>query len=104
MTEQPDDWRDGLPPSIIDEVQHIRSAFARREAPPDSDEGGADGPISIGVARNGDQIDYLFAEGQILVQDQYLARVLELLEHPTEQALMQDDRHPIRSVIAGAVQ
>jgi len=104
MTEQPDDWRDGLPPSIVDEVQHIRSAFARREAPPDSDDPGADGPSSIGVARRGDQIDYLYAEGQILVLDQYLGRVLDILGLPPEEDLRRADRLPIKPVTAGTVQ
>src|SRR5215469_13450955 len=84
MTEQPDDWRDGLPPSIVDEVQHIRSAFARREAPPDSDDPGADGPISIGVARRGDQIDFLGL--------------------PPQEDLRRADRLPIKPVTAGTVQ
>jgi len=104
MTEQPADWRAGLQPSVVDEVQHIKSAFARREAPPGSDEGGADGPISIGVARKDDQIDYLYAEGQILVLDQYLPRVLDILGLPTEDVLRRDDRLPIRPVTAGTVQ
>jgi hypothetical protein len=104
MTEQPSDWRDGLAPSAVDEVQHIISAFAARaEQEPGRDEGPGDGPIRIGVARKGDQIDYLYAEGRILVQDQYLGRVLELLGLPTEQELRQDERQPIRPVIAGVI-
>ena len=104
MNEQPADWRDGLTPNVVDEVQHIISSFAtRREEEMDSDEGDGDGAIRIGVARNGNEIDYLYAEGQILVQDQYLGRVLEVLEYPAEQALRQDERQPIRPVIAGAV-
>jgi Subtilase family len=104
MTEQPADWREGLAQSAIDEVQHIISAFeARAEEEPDRDEFPAHGPIRIGVARKGDQIDYLYAEGQILVQDEYLGRVLEILGLGTEQELRQDERRPIRPVIAGVI-
>jgi hypothetical protein len=104
MTEQPSDWRDGLAPSAVDEVQHIISAFAARaEQEPGRDEGPGYGPIRIGVARKGDQIDYLYAEGQILVQDQYLARVLDFLRLPDEQTLRRDERQPIRPVIPGVV-
>ncbi len=104
MTEQPTDWRDGLAQNAIDEVQHIISAFeARAEEGPGRDDGTTNGPIRVGVARKGDQIDYLYAEGQILVQDQYLGRVLEILGLPTEQELRQDERQPIRPVIAGVI-
>jgi hypothetical protein len=104
MTEQPADWRDGLAQSAIDEVQHIISAFEDHvEEEPGPDEGLTYGPIRIGVALKGDQIDYLYAEGQILVQDQYLGRVLEILDLPTEQELRQDERQPIRPVIAGVI-
>jgi hypothetical protein len=110
MPDQPADWRHGLAPSVVDEVDHIIRAFANPSERTDrTDRGDEDGPISIGVARKGNEIDYLYAEGQILVQDQYLARVLELLRYPTEQELRQQardrqERQPIRPVIAGAVQ
>jgi hypothetical protein len=104
MPDQPTDWRDGLSPSVVDEVDHIIRAFANPPTRTDGahriDEGGA---ISVGVARNGDQIDYLYAEGQILVQHQYLGRVLEVLDLPPEHELRNDERQPIRPVIAGAV-
>ena len=97
MTEQPPDWRDGMKRSVVDEVDHLVNAFVAR----DKDE--PDDPIRIGVARNGNELDYLYAEGQILVQDQYLGRVLEVLGLPDEQTLRQDRRQPIRPVIAGVV-
>jgi Subtilase family len=97
MTEQPAEWRDGLPPNVVDEVQHIIDAFAARA------ETESDDPLRIGVARNGNELDYLYAEGQILVQDPYLGRVLEVLGLPDEQTLRQDDRQPIRPVTTGVV-
>jgi subtilisin family serine protease len=104
MTEQPADWREGLPASVVDEVDQIIGAFAaRREGEPSGREGPGDGPVTIGVARKGNQLDYLYAEGQILVQDQYLARVLEALGLPDEVTLRQDERQPIRPVTAGVV-
>jgi hypothetical protein len=97
MTEQPADWRDGMTRSVVDEVEHVIGAFAARN----EDEPGD--PIRIGVARHGNELDYLYADGQILVQDQYLGRVLEVLGLPDEQTLRQDERQPIRPVIAGVV-
>ena len=104
MTQQPTDWRDGLSPSVVDEVDHIiRACAAGPDVEPGGDEGAEDGPVSIGVARRGNQLDYLYAEGQILVQDQYLARVLEILDLPDEQTLRRDERRLISPVIAGVV-
>jgi Subtilase family len=97
MTEQPTDWRDGMTPSVVDEVDHIIGAFLAR------DEDEPDDPIRIGVARHGNELDYVYAEGQILVQDQYLGRVLEALGLPDEQTLRRDERQPIRPVIGGVV-
>jgi subtilisin family serine protease len=96
MTPQPADWRDGLPPEVTDEIDHIIRAFA-------SVPGDAGGGTGIGVARRADGIDYLYAEGQILVQDRYLGRVLEILGYDGEQALRQDERQPVTPVIAGVV-
>jgi hypothetical protein len=102
MTEQPADWREGLTPSAIDEVQHVIDAFAARaEEEPGRDGGQVLGPTRIGVARKGDQIDHLYAEGRILVQHQHLGHVLEILGLPAEQELRKDERQPIRPVIGG---
>ncbi len=107
MTQQPYEWRDGLSQRVVDEIDQIISAFAaRNEQQPDQREGAGAGPITIGVARKGNQIDYLYAEGQILVQDRYLPRVLEVLGLPTEQELRvprQDGHQAVRPVIAGVV-
>lgn len=104
MTQQPADWRDGLPPRVVNEIDQIISAFAaRNEQEPDQREGPGTGPITIGVARKGDHVDYLYAEGQILVQDQYLGRVLDFLNLGDEKTLRQDEQQPIRPVVAGVV-
>jgi subtilisin family serine protease len=91
MTEQADDWKTGLDQRAIDEVEHVIHAFR-----PSPDEG-----IDIKVARNGNRVDYLHAEGQILVRDEYLGQVLEVLELPTEQETRDAGR--VRRVIAGVV-
>jgi subtilisin family serine protease len=106
MTQQPADWRNGLAPSVIDEVQYIIDAFAElRQRASDDDEAqgdkGQEGGVRIGVARTEAEIDYLYAEGQILVLDQYLGRVLQILGHRPEQELRQDEPRPITPVIAG---
>jgi subtilisin family serine protease len=91
MPEQTDDWKAGLDQRAIDEVQHVIHAFR-----PTPDEG-----IDIKVARSGDRVDYLHADGQILVRDEYLGQVLEILELPTEQETRDAGR--VRRVIAGVV-
>jgi subtilisin family serine protease len=91
MPEQTDDWKTGLDQRAVDEVEHVIHAFR-----PSPDEG-----IDIKVARSEDDVDYLHADGQILVRDEYLGQVLEVLELPTEQETRDADR--IRRVIAGVV-
>jgi len=91
MPEQTDDWKAGLDQRAVDEVEHVIHAFR-----PSPDEG-----IDIKVARNGDRVDYLHADGQILVRDEYLGQVLEVLELPAEQEARDSGR--IRRVIAGVV-
>ena len=89
MPEQTDDWKTGLDQRAVDEVEHVIRAFR-----PLPDEG-----IDIRVARSEDDVDYLHADGQILVRDEYLGQVLEILELPTEQETRDAGR--IRRVIAG---
>jgi hypothetical protein len=112
MTNQPADWREGLPPYVVSEIEYIIDAFAKL---PDELADGEDGPgaggkegqqgrpIRIGVARTDSEIDYLYAEGYILVLDQHLARVLQIVGHPAEEQLRQDPDGPITPVIAGVV-
>jgi len=91
MPEQTDAWKTGLDQRAVDEVDHVIRAFH-----PSSNEG-----IDIKVARSGDRVDYLHADGQILVRDEYLGQVLEILELPTEQETRDAGR--VRRVIAGVV-
>jgi subtilisin family serine protease len=91
MPEQPDDWRVGLQQRVVDEIDHVINAFR-----PSAGEG-----VEIKAARGENRVDHLYAEGQILVRDEYLGQVLEILELPDEQQLRGADR--IRRVIAGVV-
>lgn len=91
MPEQTDDWKTGLDQRAVNEIEHVVRAFR-----PSPDEG-----IDIKVARSGDRVDYLHADGQILVRDEYLGQVLEILELPTEQETRDAGR--IQRVVAGVV-
>jgi subtilisin family serine protease len=91
MPEQPDDWRVGLQQRVVDEIDHVIRAFR-----PSPGEG-----VEIKAARGDDGVDHLYAEGQILVRDEYLGQVLEILEFPDEEQLRDAGR--IRRVIAGVV-
>jgi hypothetical protein len=91
MPEQPDDWRAGLHQRVVDEIEHVIHAFR-----PSPGEG-----VEIKAARGENRVEHLYAEGQILVRDEYLGQVLEILELPDEPELRGVGR--IRRVIAGVV-
>jgi subtilisin family serine protease len=91
MPEQPEDWRAGLQRRVVDEIDHVIRAFR-----PSPDKG-----VEIKAARSENRVDHLYAEGQILVRDEYLGQVLEILELPDEPELRGSGR--IRRVIAGVV-
>jgi subtilisin family serine protease len=82
VPEEPDNWKDGLPPKVVHEVQHIIDRFS--ETP--------DGGIQIGVARSGNRVDHFHAERQILVREEYLGRVLEILQPDDEREPERDYR------------
>ena len=95
-----DSWRDDLEPRVADEVGHVISAF--RDSP------GGGTPIGLQAADRG--IGYLHAEGQILVRDQHLGRVLEILQPadgsgPAEDdpGRIRDDPDRVRRITAGVV-
>lgn len=92
MTE-PGDWRNGLRPKIADEVEHIVDAFR------DHPDGGKQ--ITVFPANGG--IDHMHAEGEILVREEHLDRVLEVIEHPSREDIERDEPGRIRRVIAGFV-
>jgi hypothetical protein len=87
-----DDWKDHVSPRVADEVDQIMCAFA--EAP--------GGGKTIKIIPAGGGIGFMYAEGEILVRDEYLERVLEILGHPPRRELEQADSNPVQPVIAGA--
>src|ERR1017187_9082205 len=89
IVTEPDSWRHELEPRIADQVDHIVSAF--------HDEG-----IEIGVVTANRGVGYMYAEGQLLVRDDYLGRVLEILQRD-EPDQERDEPDRVRRVIAGAV-
>lgn len=91
MTE-PSGWRNGLRPDIAEEVEHVVSAFS--DAPDDR-------ARQITVVPNGTGgVDHMHAEGEILVREEHLPRVLEILGQPSREDLDRNQPGRIRSVIA----
>jgi subtilisin family serine protease len=88
------EWRLGLKPEIADEIELIISAF--RDAPENPKE------ISV-VPTEGGGVHYMYAEGEILVTDEHLGRVLEILGYKNEHDLKRDEPGRIRRVIVGVV-
>jgi subtilisin family serine protease len=91
MPEQSDDWRAGLQQRAVDEIEHVIHACRPSLG----------GGVEIKAARGANGVDHLYAEGQILVRDEYLSQVLEILELPDEPELRGAGR--IRRVIAGVI-
>jgi Subtilase family len=100
MTEA-DNWKDHVEPKIADETEFIIRAFCD----PDPDhKGDGDAPCRgpvIKVATDHGGIDYMYAEGEILIRDEYLDRVLEILEHRPVRDLELDEPSRVPRVIAG---
>jgi hypothetical protein len=84
---------EGLRQQVVDEVGHVVGAFRRHP----------DGSKPVTVVRAEDAIDHMYAEGEILVREEYLDRVLQAIGHPTRAELEQADPPRIRRVIAGHV-
>jgi subtilisin family serine protease len=79
---KPDGKKSYLLPDIDDEVRFIVNAFKKKYK--------KNKEIRIGfVAVNGG-VDYMYAKGQILVRDQYLERVLRIIEPREEPGPAQD--------------
>jgi Subtilase family len=96
---EPRDWRNGLQPRIADEIEHIQASF--RDPPRREGAAAPRGREIIAVPTDEGGLDYMYAEGEILVREQYLERVLEILGHPSRRELEQADETPIHSVVAG---
>jgi subtilisin family serine protease len=91
----PGDWQNALTPKIADEIEHIVRAF--RDGP----NGGKQ--ITVALDDDGGGISHLHAEGEILVSDEHLDRVLETLGEPSRQQLLADQPGRIQRVTPGVV-
>jgi subtilisin family serine protease len=91
MTEETENWRDGLSQKVVEEIDHVVRAFR----------GSSDRRPEVKAARNDAGIDHLYIEGQILVRAEYLDRVLEILGQPAERDLLRDEPERLRRVIGG---
>ena len=91
MTEEAENWRDGLSQKVVDEIDHVVKAFR----------GSSDRRPEVKAAPNDDGLDHLYVEGQILVRADYLDRVLEILGQPAERDLARDEPDRLRRVIGG---
>ncbi|HTZ93551.1 MAG TPA: S8/S53 family peptidase [Streptosporangiaceae bacterium] len=91
MTEETENWRDGLSQKVVDEIDYVVRAFR----------GSADRRPEVKAARNDVGVDHLYVEGQILVRAEYLERVLEILGQPAERDLLRDEPQRLRRLIGG---
>jgi Subtilase family len=91
MTESAD-WHEFVVQKVADETDLIVNSFA--DAP--------DGRVIKVAAANGG-IDFMYSEGEILVREDHLGRVLEILEQPTRSDLERDEPDRIQRVIEGVV-
>src|SRR5258708_5834171 len=91
MTEETENWRDGLGPKVVDEIDCIIKAFR----------GSSDRRPEVKPARSDGGVDHLYAEGQILVRADHMDRVLEILGQPAERDLAVNAPDRLRRVISG---
>jgi len=114
-----DSWRNELEPSVADEVRLIVDAFAAREKGEGRTGSGKRGggrrggkggggkddesPIVPVMDEEDHRLDYMYYEGRLLVREEYLGRVLDILQHPDEATLRRREPAQIRPVIAGVV-
>ncbi len=91
MSEEAENWRDGVSQPVADEIDCIIKAFR----------GSSDRRPEIRAARNERGVDHLYAEGQILVRAEYLDRVLEILGEQSERDLQASAPERTRRVIGG---
>ncbi len=94
MTEEPENWRDGLGQKVIDEIDCVVKAFR----------GSSDRRPEVKAARkDGGVVDHLYVEGQVLVRPEHLDRVLEILSQPAERELLANTPDRIRRLTGGVV-
>jgi len=95
MPEEPDDWKKDLPEKTVQEVDYIIEEFGKvpeGKVPEDKGEPAEGGPIKIEVATSNGRVDHLHAERHILVREEYLGRVLEILQPDGEPESERDYR------------
>jgi hypothetical protein len=92
MTES-GDWREFVIPKVRDETDYIVRSF--REAP--------GGGKEIKVVPAGGGIGFMYSEGEILVRENQLDRVLEILEPEADREQVRADPNRVRPVIEGVV-
>jgi subtilisin family serine protease len=85
--------RSGMRPRVADEVEHVVRAFRNRP--------GGGKQITVVTANGG--IDHMYAEGEILLHEEHVDRVLGLLEQPTRVDIEKDDPNRIQPVTGGFV-
>jgi hypothetical protein len=90
MTES-DDWRSSLVQKVADETEHIIRSFGA--AP------GGGREIKVVPANGG--IGHMYAEGEILVREEHLDRVLEILEPGANRDQVLGDPTRVRRIIDG---
>ena len=86
-----DRWRNGLQPRVADEVDHIKEAF--RNPPRRKGAKRPQGKEIVAIPAPDGGIDYMFAEGEILVREEYLDRVWRS-RHPSRRDLESDEPAP----------
>jgi hypothetical protein len=92
MTES-DGWRGSVTPKVADETDQIIRSFS--EAP------GRGKEIKVVSADGG--IGHMYAEGEILVREEHLERVLEILEPGADHDQVRNDSTRVQRVIDGVV-
>ncbi len=93
MTESVD-WHDYVAPKVAEETDLIIRAFADAEPP---------GRREIKVVTRERGIDFMYAEGEILVREAHLEQVLQILEGRSRDDIEQNEPGRIRRVIEGVV-
>lgn len=102
-------WKEILAPKIRDQVSHIVSEFRKDGAAAEVGEvrDNGSGGIDISVVTSGDGVAFMYAEGQILVREEYLERVQEILEEPkpTVREILNEPQGyaPVEPLIEGTV-
>ena len=104
-------WDEIANPQIRDQVRYIWNEFRKdgvaRQFGERGDKGKGSGGVPIGVDISGGGMSFMYAEGQILVREHYVERVLEILGGPKpDLRKIRDAREghaPVEPLIDGVV-